>query len=240
MKIVYGSDYHNDVNGRNLLTEIPASLDAVLIVAGDLNYKGRSIRDLEEVAPRWKAVVFVPGNHDWWGLGLHRTDKFDTEVQNLHVLLNRTVTIEDVTFIGSTHWTPIKEVDEWHWRQRMNDPKNIVGPDYRRLRWYHINTLHDLSCRFIEECKQIPGKKVLVTHHAICPMSNDPWYDNSDINMFFCSNKTELLDGYNVHIHGHIHYSVDYEVFGCNVVCNPYGYCRENLEFYDATRSIEL
>ena len=59
MKIYYISDLHNDYNKHNKLLDFEGDLNGVLIVAGDINSKGRSIRDLEDVSDRWKAIVAV-------------------------------------------------------------------------------------------------------------------------------------------------------------------------------------
>ncbi|CAL9960804.1 metallo-phosphoesterase [Vibrio phage D479] len=235
MRIYYLSDIHNDYHGGNYLTELTGDKSAVLVVAGDINSKGRTVRDLEEVADRWLHVIAVPGNHDWWRLAIHEVHKFETTKDNVHVLMDDWLVVEDVVFFGGTAWHSIvTPLDEMNWRYTMNDAKRIRGPQYRRLTGNDIQHAHLNTLKFIEDVKRtFPDlKKVLITHHALCSLSLDERYAGQDSNRWYYSENPELLEGIDVHIHGHIHQECDYEVYGCNVVCNPRAYSqRENPEF---------
>lgn len=236
MRIYYMSDTHHDCNG-NVLERLRGDKDAVLVVAGDIHSKGRMTQELDNIANRWKAIVAVPGNHDWWGLALHETHKFQPQFNNVHILNDDHVIIDGVLFVGSTHWTdagtdPLENLD---WQFTMNDAKKIRGNNYRRLDIKDLSFANAQSYRYISECKDIQpesGIKILVTHHGIDKRSLDPKYGDAKSNKYYVSGHSELLDGYNVHIHGHIHYEHDYMTeSGCNVVCNPHGYFSENPNF---------
>jgi Icc-related predicted phosphoesterase len=231
--VYYLSDIHNDYHGINALLDIVGDVNAVLVVAGDINSKGRTVADLEAIADRWKAVIAVPGNHDWWGLALHETHKFNSNVDNVHVLLEDYVTIDDVTFCGTTLWHDIRSpLDEMVWRDNMNDVRKIRGYNYNRLSSGHIKNCHINSIEFIDKCqKTISGKKVLITHHAMSSKSIDSQYEGVNTNMFYFTNLEHLLEGFSYHIHGHIHQECDYYVSGCNVICNPRAYGSENSEY---------
>ncbi len=231
MRVYYLSDTHNDYNQYNTLTNITPEKEAVLVVAGDINSKGRSLADVEEVADDWKAIIYVAGNHDYWGLALHETHKFESKKDNVHFLQNKAITIEDVTFVGTTLWHPVTSTDEWWWRQTMNDCKKIRGKNYSRLRWHDLTKEYVDACSFIEQSKQIQGKKILVTHHALCDKSIAERFKGEESNKYYVTHNPELLKGYNIHIHGHVHTECDYIINGCNVLCNPRGYGRENPEF---------
>lgn len=235
MRIYYLSDIHNDYHASNHLLSLTGDKEAVLVVAGDINSKGRTVRDLEEVADRWKHIIALPGNHDWWGLALHETHKFETTADNVTILMDDWKIIDDVCFFGGTCWHPINNpLDEMSWRFAMNDAKKIRGPHWKRLSGFDIQNAHLDTLKFIEDVKRtFPDlKKVLVTHHALCSKSLDPRYQGEDSNRWYYSENPEILEGINVHIHGHIHQESDYEVYGCNVVCNPLAYsARENPDF---------
>ena len=235
MRLYYASDVHNDYNQRNVLLDFSGDKDGVLIVAGDINCKGRSTRDLEEIADRWRYVVAVPGNHDWWNLALHETHKFTSEKGNVNWLLDDYLVLGDVVIVGTTLWHEIgNPIEELQWQQTMRDATRIRGVNYRRLKGWDITNLHLDACRFIEEAKtlfQADYKMILVTHHALSNKSIHEKYQGSMHNRFYATDKPDLLEGYKVHVHGHVHQSMDYELYGCNVVCNPHGYGSENLEF---------
>jgi hypothetical protein len=232
MRVYYLSDLHNDYHQRNLLLDLKGDTNAVLFIAGDINCKGRSLRDIEEVADRWKHIVWVSGNHDHWKLALHETHKFKSELPNVHHLLNETVTIGDVTFCGTTLWVHIEDKDSFDWKITMNDAKKIRGPHWRRLSHTDINTEHMKAVQFIQECQEgIKGKKVLITHHALCEGSIGERFIGDEDNRYYVSDRVDLLEGWHYHIHRHLHNESDYMVGGCNVVCNPHGYGSENPEF---------
>lgn len=240
MKIKYISDIHNDYNRENHLLKYTGDADTVLVVAGDINSKGRSVSDLEAVADRWKAIVAVAGNHDWWGLSLDEKHKFDTDVDNLHILLNNYVKIDNVIFCGTTLWHEVG-ADEYWWKQTMVDAKKIRGPNYSRLHGADIDIEHMNAVEFIKDCQSVFAgkKKVLVTHHALTGESVSERYRGSSSNKYYYTHHPELLEGFDYHIHGHMHSPSDYEVFGCNVLCNPLGHAGENKSF-NGLKEIEL
>lgn len=241
MEIIYTSDVHNDYHGNNGLillgNEIPADLKArsVLVVAGDINSRGRTVADLEDVADDWLAVVAVPGNHDWWGLALHERHKFETTKANVHILLEDYVIINDVVFCGTTLWHQVPDqLTGRLWKDVMNDESRIRGNDYKRLQGWDIHVEHLKAVAFIEDCQRLfrNKTKVLITHHALNNNSLNPIYSGHNSNVFYSTHRPDLLDGFKYHIHGHIHCESDYMVGDCNVVCNPRSYSvRENSNY---------
>ena len=75
------------------------------------------------------------------------------------------------------------------------------------------------------------GKTVVVTHHAPSSQSVHPRYARDLLTPAFASNLENLVDGNRVAlwIHGHMHESFGYEVYGTRVVCNPRGYAPKAL-----------
>jgi hypothetical protein len=75
------------------------------------------------------------------------------------------------------------------------------------------------------------GKTVVVTHHAPSSQSVHPRYARDLLTPAFASNLENLMDGDRaaLWIHGHMHESFDYEVYGTRVICNPRGYAPNAL-----------
>lgn len=234
LKVYYCSDVHNDYHRKNALETIVGDKDAVLIVAGDINSKGRTVSDLEAVADRWRAVIAVLGNHDWWKLGINDRHVFKSEVDNVHILMEDTVVIDDVTFCGTTLWFPLKnDVDGFYWSDTINDKRSIRGRDKKHsISWQEVNEEYEKAIEFIEDCHDIKGKKVLITHHAPSFKSISPSYAGSKSNMLYCTNIEPLLDQFEYVVHGHVHQCFDYYVNNTNVLCNPRAYGNENM-YYD-------
>jgi Icc-related predicted phosphoesterase len=75
------------------------------------------------------------------------------------------------------------------------------------------------------------GKAVVVTHHAPSSQSVPPRYARDLLTPAFASNLENLMEGdwAALWVHGHMHESFDYEIYGTRVVCNPRGYAPEAL-----------
>lgn len=233
MLVHYLSDVHNDYHDFNALTTWTGNKNDVLVIAGDINSKGRTVADVDEVADRWKAIIVVPGNHDWWGLAIHERHKFISEKPNVHFLLEDHVKIDDVVFCGTTLWHEVDgPLNEMDWKYCMMDAKKIRGPNWTHLQGWDIHNEHLKGIRFIEDChRMFSGKKVLITHHALSNQSIDPKRAGQSSNKFYVTHRPDLLEGFVAHIHGHVHQEFDYVVNGCNVCCNPRAYGSENPDF---------
>lgn len=89
--------------------------------------------------------------------------------------------------------------------------------------------IHFRSRQWLEEQLEIPhdGPTIVVTHHAPHMNSVHPMYIGaSPINASFASDLSEILQKYDIDvwIHGHTHWTFDYEIHDTRVVCNPFGY----------------
>ena len=62
------------------------------------------------------------------------------------------------------------------------------------------------------------------------------YHGKSPLNASFASDLSGILKRYDIDlwVHGHTHWTFDYEVYGTRVVCNPYGYypSREINDFW--------
>ena len=141
MKFRLLNDLHND----NSKYEIPAHTDdkdTVLLVAGDIHEKAATGLYLAELTNRFKHVVAVLGNHDYWGLSLQETHVRNREVvieqtgawpANLHILDNSVVEFDGYVVLGSTLWVDFKDHDP----VVMWEAKHGQYPsrDYKRIKY---------------------------------------------------------------------------------------------------------
>lgn len=112
--------------------EIPADLEFdILVAAGDIGPIEEAVRWLAGVG---KPVVYVLGNHEYWGhdcleaVALAKTAARGTAV---HVLERDSVTIQGVRFLGATLWSSF---GNWH--------DGLVGQAAWRMRDYEYVTAH--------------------------------------------------------------------------------------------------
>lgn len=246
------NDIHNEM-GKNPFSppECDTDLDTVLLLPGDLHTKGRSKEYCESIAHRFKAVVWVPGNHCYWGTTINKeniAEKFVSDLPNVHCLefIDDFVTIDNLEICGATLWTDQNQKD-WlsaHYASTaMNDFKRIK---FLRHGAYIKWSVEDWVERNLAARKKIStflsrppsGKtRIVMSHHAptyesIGEVFRTP--SNQYINFSYHNTKLEetvaLAD---LWVHGHNHNTSDYMVDTCRVICNPRGYERyeENPEF---------
>lgn len=243
---------------------MPASLpddhDMVLVIAGDLWVESKFLKMediegktwLERVAHRFKAVVFVLGNHDYWG---SRFDEVHDEVDaliaerglsNAHLLrAGRSVIVDGVKFVGDTLWTDFNNADYAvlsNAAQIMNDYKYIRNTEsYRKLKSTDVLHAHRLQRDAIFKSLEEVIPTVAVVHMAPSYQSVSDRYRNVSDEILNYLYFTELGNkiAYEVgpHLkfvcHGHMHNSCDYMIGDARVLCNPRGYGKENRAFDD-------
>lgn len=232
MRIRPVSDLHIDVS-KFELPELETDKESVLVVAGDLCEMGFGTSPWEgwffKHCPRFKAVVFVMGNHESyggnWGKALENVRGTEKKIPNLHVLNNEKVLVDDVTFLGSTLWT---DCDRGNPMTYMRLKMGMA--DYSQILKFTPQMSHEehkIAVEWLRKARtEIEGKVVVVTHHSPTRLSEDPKYKDSPIAGGFSSDQDELVYDLKVDlwIHGHIHYFSNYSLFGTRIVCNPRGY----------------
>lgn len=187
MRLWIMSDIHIELTrGWDLASAPERPAFDVLVMAGDLvPGMERGVRWLVDRVPD-KPVIYVAGNHEAYGEDETRTVEKAMQAAagtNVHVLQNRTVTLEDrngkVTFAGATMWTDFELYGDQARamavaNDRMNDFRKIRTAGYRqRFRAHHALARHRQSRAFLEaemRRPREPGHRlVVVTHHSPLP-----------------------------------------------------------------------
>ena len=130
MKLNVLSDLHLSLGALT----IPENDADVVILAGDLARPREAIAWASGFA---KPVLYVPGNHEFYGGGIEGTVE---ELKRLcagttiHVLDNDEVTIDGVRFLGTTLWTDFMLFGEGEKRaQAMQEAQRFMR-DFSRIR----------------------------------------------------------------------------------------------------------
>ncbi len=237
MRIHLLSDLHNEFEQfAPLVTDVD-----VVILAGDIDVKLRGVEWARQVFSG--PVIYVPGNHEYYGGHLTRTLEKMRMIQDgrVRILDRDEVIIAGVRFLGATMWTdfsatgnpPLASLTA---QSGMNDFRQIRTENYRRIRPadlvdQSIKTRDWLRARLAEP---FHGHTVVITHHAptLRSLQDNP-HAGSHMDAAYANRWEDLMDGDQVAlwVHGHSHMAVDYEVAGTRVVCNPRGYPGEDTRF---------
>ena len=232
MKFRIISDIHLDFSMYDLpVLEIDG--ETTLLVAGDIGTGDRILRTIEwlnSLAERFQYVVFVLGNHDYWGNSIDGA-VYDVKSylktfgkSNLVSLENDYIDFGELIIYGGTMWTNVplyadiyeKNMGDWHYIVNENGYK-FSSDDQRRI---HSEFKEGL-CAVVEKGKSV----VVMSHHApFCTREHKPRGNNLDV-YYYSSDIVDLLnDNVVLWVHGHTHDFVDTMCMNTRVVCNPRGY----------------
>lgn len=246
-----GFRYMSDLHGV-----IPEGeyLEDTLLLAGDVaefggNSGSKLLGLLTEICEKYKEVIFVPGNHEYYGTNIGSLEskirEGMAEVSNFTLLQNAEyVDVGDVRIFGATLWSDVisilNTVDLF-----MNDYRYIrIGPpeepwkrkikpaDTLSIHRDHVKALNDALSEYTDKC-------IVVTHHSPSTKSTAAKYTDNPLNPAY-STDIELVRWPNIWIHGHTHTSFDYEHNGSRILCNPKGYGFENPAFSSFDNYFEL
>lgn len=258
MFVRYMSDLHLEFDPRDrqgvphglFVTPMVGDDDTVLVLAGDVGVvdsPNTIVPFIEEMTDRFKAVVYILGNHEYYSGSLVRTPvKLAEALAHTSVCLlnNSTVVIDEVKFIGTTMWTNYDNGDPltiMECEASLNDFQRIRtgftdSPYKRKVRApdFHsrfLNAEAFLKSELFNTVTRDDQKCVVVTHHAPSYMSSPQQYIGNKINGAYAVELGNLIafDGPDLWIHGHMHESADYEIASTNIVCNPRGYAPNDL-----------
>lgn len=246
MKIQFISDLHVEMMGnRDIISNLVPVCDT-LVVAGDIGlFNGYELNFLKsELFSKWKTVICVPGNHDFYHMPSSKYNKMKYTYQyerlknldctrtEFYYINNDIVDIGDVRFVCSTLWTAIN----FHPLEIM---KEIL--DYDEIGGFTTdksNELNKLSIAFLTDVMEnydSSKKYVIVTHHVPLEMFTPKKFTNNISSVFneaFSNNLYSFIEKYadkiSVWNFGHTHTCFRKEILGCKFVCNPLGYVHGN------------
>lgn len=229
----------------------------LFVLAGDID---RPAQAIPWAASLGKPVLYVPGNHEFYGgslPGVLRELRRLAEGTQVRILDNEEARMAGVRFLGSTLWSDFLLDGEGEGHEKAVAAARTFVHDFKRI---HVDEEQQVLftpadsaalCRrgaaWLDERlrEPWPGTTVVITHHAPSARSVDPRFHGSPLNGCFASPLDHLLDGERVAlwIHGHMHHSVDYDLNGTRVLCNPRGYSKDGRNenaLFDANLRVEV
>lgn len=240
MKLQIVSDLHLEFGDLSL----PGG--EVLIIAGDM-FEARSLgrndssrarktaenikRFLKDELGKYENVLYVPGNHEYYGRSLRETHNLLLNNLPAHVSMLQAGSsrrIGEAQFIGATLWTDANQgcpITEQTLKRNMNDFTMIEDFPVSFMVSLHKQHMDEIRNKVKETALD---KTVVITHHAPSFKSVDEKYkDEYYMNGGYASNhELVMLDNPNIKlwVHGHMHSDNDYVVGETRVISNPRGY----------------
>ena len=218
------AEFHRD-GGTSFVESLdPEGVD-VLVVAGDVGLVkyGTTQTFLRMLCKRYPHVVFVLGNHEYYGGTIAGTlngmAALNEEIPNLHWLENDTVTIEGQRFLGTTLWFP-----------QASDGLNSIYAgrlnDFHKIGGGFAQWVYEANHKAMDYLKEnVQEGDVVVTHHIPTQEGVLPKWRTSPLNRFFlCQMPQHILGTPKLWAFGHTHDSMSFTLGDCRFVCNPFGY----------------
>ena len=242
MKLNFVNDIHLEFGA---LPENPSGSD-VLVLAGDVTVKNR-VDWINEIANNFKHIVYVLGNHEFYHQNLDNTYRKTKEqlADNVYLLQNESVTLDGVTFHGTTLWSDFNRGNPLSYLQCenvVNDFRTIRADNGKsRFTPQRAHREHNVATVFLRE--NVKKGDVVVTHHGPTYKSLDDKHRSSDINGSYVSDLADLIieSGPTLWFHGHLHNTSDYVVGNTRVLCNPRGYVRYDTNpNFDVHKFVEI
>jgi len=222
-------EFHRDGGGTLISSQADADWD-VMVLAGDITDSSRIVDTMElfkKVAGS-RPIILVAGNHEYYQGSWRDVHYTLDQLEGIHFLDNRTVTIEGQRFVGTTLWFR---------HSGMEEPNDVLMNDFRNIRGFRgwVDQEAKKSSSFLDET--ISTGDIVVTHYLPHARSIHPDFEHSVLNPYFLHNVSPLVEdrGAKLWIHGHTHCSMDYDAGPTRVICNPFGYirCDENRNFQE-------
>lgn len=263
MKCRYLSDPHTDIQN----VTVPPSVDdasSTIIIAGDLGQcnpitcRTIMIDWIRELASRFKYVVFVLGNHDYWKGSVENVaerlaqELEDQNMSNVFLLDGSSVELDGVVFVGGTLWTagdnnPLASV---LFKDMMREQQQIRcgdghNPNALPFTFERAVVEHKRCLQALIDCTitaKAQGKPVVwVTHHGVTGESRDYEYYTTKLDIlatdnFYITELTPVIQACKPDyiVHGHTHqtkqYTVDCGDAITHVLINARGRCTRYIE----------
>jgi Icc-related predicted phosphoesterase len=207
----------------------------VLILAGDIvdlcprDWRW-SVARLQEFVQRYKHVVYVPGNHEYYSTSI---DDVSGELPRLAQQTGVNVLypgvryeLEGRQFHGGTLFQPWPAEDDY-------DPNALITDHYAISDFMTEAQRHFKDLRNHLEDRLRSGD-IVVTHHAPSNLSIADQWKGHPCNRWFITPEMEpLIESRKpaLWVHGHVHTPFDYLFANSRVICNPMGYPGEGVKF---------
>lgn len=238
MTFQYASDLHLEFpENRNWLLAHPIEPKAeVLLLAGDIVpfQKLPGYMDFfRYVGRHFKQVVWIPGNHEYYGNDLAgRSGAVDEGIaHNVRLVNDTTVYADGTRILCTTLWTRIGQMNEALMRRNMNDYHQIRHGG-KLLQPARTTRLHEASLAWLkaELARPFAGPTVVMTHHVPTFMHYPEQFRGDALNEAFAVELHDLIaaSGAAAWIYGHHHRNIPaYTIGNTRMLTNQLGYVRQ-------------
>ena len=176
---------------------------------------------LDQIAHKYRHILYILGNHDYWGGSIKAAKRiFMAGVKQGTLLYNGSTVIEGITFYGGTLFYPETAAPDLDWC----DERKIQDG---------IEKIPQENQTFKRRLGQIEktGKLVVMSHHLPSAKCVVPKFEGYYTMPFFVDATCEPIISKiqpDLWLHGHTHEKIDTFFDSTRILCNPRGYRGEH------------
>lgn len=252
MKIQFMSDLHREFGVR----KCPFVLFGdVVVLAGDIVTARNKGLLLGEFGNLDKPVIYVPGNHDFYG------GDFNTEVENMkvyydtipkrvHVLSDDYLLLDGVHFLGATLWPNVKVSEEMFIKNGISDFVTYKGfPNISNISIDKVREANNKSTKYLDFMmgeireKDPEARIVVITHFPPSYQAQEEIFRDSNLGSYFYNDLDWLIEKHqpNYWIYGHTHGDLEWEHGKTKVITNQFGYLNYGTQkSFNIDRIVEI
>ncbi len=242
MKLQIASDLHLEFGHSPKLHDVGAD---VLVLAGDIGTANdETVEWVLGLSERYQAVLYVPGNHEFYGKDLDAADSFMRTMSasgGYEWMNNQAVRVGERRFVGSPLWANF-----------CNEPSSIMKAgraisDFHRIRRGGglltpgaMLELHEKAVEFLTET--VEPDDIVITHWPPTLKARHPGFPMDDIARYFCADIPQAVESIRpeLWICGHTHHNVDFMFGKTRILSNQGGYPHEAPAGYDPGLVVEV
>ena len=255
MELQYASDLHIDHFPTSDFASLLTPVAPVLLLAGDLcsAWKPCYAAFLRWCSPRWRFIVVLAGNHEYFcdeGV-VHTIDDTDKEIERVTSMLGNVVFLQNgdsvllpgtsVRIIGATLWSAVDPAIHHAIRSKGDYQQTYTATPFgaRKTTPMDIVALHALqkACLHSALAKHSADQIVLMTHHLPSFSLQEEVHRGKEYSSCYASADDDLFlhRGIRVVLCGHTHRSLRRRLPGGAVaVLNARGYPKEARRLAEA------
>ena len=242
MKLQIASDIHREFGHSPAVSDVGAD---VLVLAGDIGMADdETVEWLRGLSGRYEAVLYVPGNHEFYGKDLKDADSFMNGMSaygGYEWMNNQAVQVGERRFVGSPLWANFchEPLSMFNAGRAINDFRRIRHGDGLMTTAAMLD-LHTEAVAFLTET--VKPDDIVITHWPPTLMARNTGFPMDDIAKYFCADIPKVVASTrpDLWICGHTHYNVDFMFGETRILSNQGGYPHETIAGYDPGRIIEV
>ncbi|RLD57987.1 MAG: metallophosphoesterase [Bacteroidetes bacterium] len=237
MKIQYCSDLHLEFpENKDFLELNPLRPNGdILVLAGDIVpfvIMEKYNDFFGYVSDNFEQTYWIPGNHEYYHSDIiERSGVLNEKIRgNVTLVNNVSIMCNNTKLIFSTLWSKIRPAYQWQIERGMSD-FHVIKNNGFRFSADKFNQLHEESLAFIKKelNAEMPGKKVVATHHVPTFFNYPEKYKGDVLNDAFAVELSGLIEanGPEYWVYGHTHHnSDDFKIGKTELLTNQLGYVR--------------